>query len=55
MGSSLYNIHHIVADVIGKRVEGGMFGEIDGLFLVIGVIDFDVDETFLKMTHHLCS
>jgi hypothetical protein len=25
------------------------------LFLVIGVIDFDVDETFLKMTHHLCS
>lgn len=47
VGLSLYNTHDVVSDALGEGIKWRVLGEVESLFLLIWVIDLDVDETFL--------
>lgn len=52
MGLSLYHAHYVVSDALGQGVEWGMFGEVEGLFLFVGIVDLYMDDTFLQVFKH---
>ena len=52
MGAAFDNWHNIVPEVGGEGVVEGLFGEEDGLFLVVAVIDLDMEDTTFQILHN---